>query len=461
MKVNRLVGILFLGILIVVFIFSVFKNIQYPLLWGDESETAVFAQRIISYGYPKVNDGKNVLNMTMIPEREVGVKESIDAWIHLPWLQYYFASIGVYLAEKVSDIYLKTAFVRIPFAMAGVVGVLITPIASVFLLKKKNRLSFYVLFIGLIITNVSLALHLREVRSYSLNMLILSLLCGVFVSYYAKKLSFWWYFVLTELFLVLCFNNYPPAYIIFLASCGAFMFIRNIFYKKLLDRREIFITLLVSVVLIIPFVIFYEFIYISYKNSQYFTLTYSVEKEKIFRILNFFAKYDYLYLLILVKSIYVYIFQKCVDIKKDLVALRNMEISLFYTLFILLYIIITLFQPYIFDRYFVVLCPFIVTLILFDFYNGWSLLSRAKESGKSVVENTYFGYALSVVLILSLVPKVDSVNAHIYEISHQYKGVLDFTIPYIKNNYRNPQNLVIETNLEQTSYIYIYILLRE
>jgi hypothetical protein len=37
------------------------KNISYPLLCSDESETIMTAQQITLYGYPKVHDGKNTV----------------------------------------------------------------------------------------------------------------------------------------------------------------------------------------------------------------------------------------------------------------------------------------------------------------------------------------------------------------------------------------------------------------
>ena len=43
---------------------------------------------------------------------------------------------------------------------------------------------------------------------------------------------------------------------------------------------------------------------------------------------------------------------------------------------------------------------------------------------------------------------------HIYEITHQYKGPLDYVIPYIKDNYKNTDTLVIATNYEEFSYMY-------
>src|SRR5690242_19677057 len=44
--------------LLILFLFSVFGHISYPLFWADESMTAMGTERVLQYGYPKVHDGK-------------------------------------------------------------------------------------------------------------------------------------------------------------------------------------------------------------------------------------------------------------------------------------------------------------------------------------------------------------------------------------------------------------------
>jgi len=39
---------------LLIFTISLFKHISYPLMWADESMTAVGAQRVFEFGYPKV-----------------------------------------------------------------------------------------------------------------------------------------------------------------------------------------------------------------------------------------------------------------------------------------------------------------------------------------------------------------------------------------------------------------------
>jgi hypothetical protein len=56
----------------------------------------------------------------------------------------------------------------------------------------------------------------------------------------------------------------------------------------------------------------------------------------------------------------------------------------------------------------------------------------------------FFGSSIKIALI----------KAHAYELRHQYKGPIDFVIPYLENTYDHPERLVIATNYEELSYMY-------
>ena len=43
---------------------------------------------------------------------------------------------------------------------------------------------------------------------------------------------------------------------------------------------------------------------------------------------------------------------------------------------------------------------------------------------------------------------------HFYEMTHQYKGDLDYIIPYLKEKYPYTDSLTIATNYEEFSYMY-------
>jgi hypothetical protein len=49
---------------------------------------------------------------------------------------------------------------------------------------------------------------------------------------------------------------------------------------------------------------------------------------------------------------------------------------------------------------------------------------------------------------------IEYIEGHVYELFHQYKGPLDYLIPFIKEKYGETDKLVIATNYEETSFMY-------
>jgi len=161
------IGLLLLAVAL--FATLLFKNISYPLMWQDEGETAMFATRVLEYGYPRVHGPRNVL-YEFGTNIALGVKEQFDAYIGTTWGHFYFAVPGVLWARSTGDFYAKTARLRIPFAAAGAFGVAIWALAltPVFGGDRRRALVFVASFFALTAGSISLLLHLREVRYYSL-----------------------------------------------------------------------------------------------------------------------------------------------------------------------------------------------------------------------------------------------------------------------------------------------------
>jgi len=452
MKRPNLILQLSLVVIVSILLFSVFKNIQYGLLWGDEAETAVFAQRVLVYGYPKVHDGKNPMNMTMVPDRSVGVKESIDAWIHLPWMQYYYATIGEYLAQKTDDLYLKTLFHRIPFAAIGVLGIFVYGISLSKIFKKKSdKQVFLVAYLLLIVTSVSLALHLKEVRSYSLTIFLNSLLTFVFIDYYfLNKLKYIPYLFLTTLLLILHFNNYPPAFVIWLLAVPTYVFIEHILLKQKLNRKVLY-PFLLGTLLTIPFLNFYETIQISLANSKHFQSDLGDFLEKLVRSIKYFTFFGFLPVGVIAKLLLTVMYVE--KLRKKMVSSENKKIfslGIFLTIFFVCHILIIANLPYLFDRYLVTLIPVLFAMISIDIILFIKLSTRLKNNNNTLI----YSFVFIILFIINSATKIDEIRGHIYELFHPYFGPTDAVIFYIKENIPNPQNLVIETNIDENSYVY-------
>ena len=209
-------------LLIVLLALSIFKNISYPLLWNDEAETAMFAKRILTFGYPKVHDGKNVLNLLELPDKSLAIDKGSDAYVVTVWGHFYFAVIGELLSRLTDDIYLKTDLLRIPFGIAGFVGLLIIALAALpFFHDRKRGLYFLAAFFFLEFLSIPIILHMREVRYYSLALLLLSIIFYLYSRYAVfKTLRLSFYIPLLTISMLLLYNSFPPPFFACVAAIG-------------------------------------------------------------------------------------------------------------------------------------------------------------------------------------------------------------------------------------------------
>ena len=80
-------------------------------LWMDEAETAVLGKNILTYGYPRMYDGRNLMSYYPPLHNEDFVE------VVLPWLQYYVSAASFGLLG------IDTFTARLPFALLGILPV--------------------------------------------------------------------------------------------------------------------------------------------------------------------------------------------------------------------------------------------------------------------------------------------------------------------------------------------------
>src|SRR5262245_55686484 len=170
---RRSADVALLALAVAAFLAMLLGNLGHPLFWSDEADTAMFGTRVREYGYPKVHAPGNVVYQ-FGPDIALGVKERFDAYIGTTWGHFYFAVPGLCWAEAVADPFEKTARVRLPFALAGALGVGLWLAAVLPALgpERTRRLRFAALYFALAAASVSLLLHLREARYYALLVLL-------------------------------------------------------------------------------------------------------------------------------------------------------------------------------------------------------------------------------------------------------------------------------------------------
>jgi hypothetical protein len=462
---TRLLGPISIIVLLAILIFTVFKNIQYPIMWGDEADTAMFAERILTYGYPKVHDAHNSLNYAMI-SGNVGVNEKYDAGTVSMWGQYYFTAIGAALARRVDDFYLKTAMLRIPHAVLGLLGILILPFSITPLIKDRNKkLLFWIIYLVFIILSISLLLHIKQVRSYALSVFFSSLFLIIFTRFYFfKSLGRLAYYILGTITLFLLVNSFPPGFLSLIVSVGLYVLLSN--FRKTKKSSEIgaikqaFKDLLPGVIvsfLMLPILKFFGTSQVSSRAYADIGFGLRLYLSYIERVVRFLFYYHFFSILIFMVAILLFIRTKSTSVSffKLVEGFVSKEKVFSFMLFILVaYIPVVAFTPYMFDRYFIFLQPLTSLLIAYSFVIFLSKLSIVKDKDKRTNFILLVIYGLFLLFSINMIFKFDIIRSRLYELTHKFYGPMDYIVKYLADSYDNTRELTIDTNIEQPVLIY-------
>ena len=441
------------------FIFSLFKNIQYPLLWNDETETAMYAKRILQYGYPKIHDGKNIVWLSELPDKKIGIDKRSDSCSALVWGQYYFAAIGASFAEMTDDIYFKTALLRIPFTLVGFIGLFIMASSVISLFGKDvlRRLTFLIIFLFFSLSSISLTLHLREARHPALVVFLSACILYVYLNYRRyNKIKNVPYFVGLTLLLFLLYHVFHVVCFIFFAIIGLCECIALLKERDVKNFLVNMAPIFTAFILVIPFFFFCQSFAFgrAYSSQSYMTPW----GKRALSIIHFFPKYEFLYPVLIAKAAFlcVWAYFSARRLSPGLGVRQKMQTSSFLSFFFIVYILITAFFPssVIFERYYIILIPIMPMILSLDIFGTFELLSQIHHA---YLRNLFKGVLVIMLLLASLVngpDKIGQMREHLYELLHQYKGPLDFVIPFIKSHYKSTENLVIATNYEELAYMY-------
>ena len=444
---------------VIAFVFSLFKNIQYPLLWNDESETAMYAKRILQYGYPKIHDGKNVVWLNELNDKVIGVDKKRDICTALVWGQYYFASIGEFFAEKASDIYIKTALLRIPFAVAGLTGLFIMALSIINLFGKDaiRKLAFLVTFFSFALTSTALTLHLREVRHPALVVFLSASILYIYFRYrFYDSIRFVLYFIGLTFLLFSLYHVFHVICFIFFIVIGAYEFSALLREKNAKLFLRNIAPIIAAFVLTMPFFILSQVLDV----GRAFRVEFQMPPwdTQFVSILRFFQKYELLYVILTVKIAFFcslrYLSKLRLDI--DSATIQKMRVSNFLSFFFIAYASVMAFFPsfIIYQRYYIVLIPVIAMILCLDIFSTFELLSKIPYKPMQNRIKWLCAIIFLSVLSLNVYDRIDHMQGHVYELFHQYKGPLDFAVPFIKSHYDNTENLIIATNYEELVYMY-------
>lgn len=409
------------------FLLMHFKNIQYPLFWNDEGETAMHTLRVLEYGYPKVDDGKNVIYPIRYKDKAIARHPDSDAYLGIGWGMFYFAAPSIWLAQYVENIYVKTAISRIWFSLIGLtaLGILF------FTFVSENRRIYLFFIFALLTAEISFSLHIKEVRYISPALFLASLQFLLWKKWDENRVNTMLYVFLSGVNFWCMYNMFGPNYFSFLVAFGCFLIVWHQFSIPKLFIGGILPGML-SVVLLIPVLLYFNTFEFSKAMRESYHQDLNRILEQLETVFTYFFQYGWGYLL-LFSTVYALI--------------RKKKFTLALSIFAWIYIFSLCIIPNtVYTRY------FILIIALAAFINVHVIMDILNQFKPSMIIGV-----LAVILVnlgFPAIPFWSGLHDRIYEITHQYKGPLDYTIPWIMSTYDEPKNLVIATNYEECSYMY-------
>jgi hypothetical protein len=204
---------------------------------------------------------------------------------------------------------------------------------------------------------------------------------------------------------------------------------------------------------IIPFIIFFKIFTISSEIGNKYKYDFDFYLNNIYNLWNYFSSRELIYAAIIIKIILLINFKKIFK--------RNLShVSYFSLLLTVIFIVysfsISKISNYLFVRYFIPLQPLLSIILISDCYLLIILIKNYAIKYSKVYLRIFYSF-LIISGIINFRNNFDDFSGLIYQSTHQYKGCLDYVIPYIKDNYLNTDSLIIATNYEECSYMFFLI----
>jgi len=439
-------------LLIALLLFSMFRHLSYPLLWNDESFSAMFGQRVVEYGYPKVRGERNVV-YGLRQDPSIGVDSEHGAYLGSPWGQYYVAALGVALAAPFDDPYEKTARLRLPFALAGVggVGVLIAAILPAFA-RGGRRYEAAIAFLLLVLCSTSLLLHLREVRYYALALLLSAGVVWLFAQRHIYRALGWGaYSCGLALALVLLCNTFYPLFGVFglvLALDAGLRALRSEGEWAHRGRRllEDLLPLGIALAGALPTILYLNLFAVT---GAFLEMHEGTAQNRYGPVLStvflHLWRYEFLGAALLSRASVVWLSWGGTT-GEGMRRRRALASSLFG--FCIVYVLVVARTPFFYERYYLVVGPMLTAVVVLD------LLSLLALGRRGVCGARWLSAALAATLFVSVSIRLPELEGRVREWATPYRGPLDVLIPYLRDRFDQPEKLVIATDYEGPAFMY-------
>ncbi|MCL2050354.1 MAG: glycosyltransferase family 39 protein [Lachnospiraceae bacterium] len=193
-----------------------FGNLGNRSMWLDEGITAQIGKNTLSYGYPRLWDGKNLSttnNGLDIGEHFMFTKEN--------WLPFYAAAIGELMGGG-------NMLLRLPFVMCGIISAIVFYLIAKLLTDNNTALISFALYAF----SVPLLLYYRQVRYYAIVLLLVNLSYYFYLkakNYSGLEKRYW---ILLTVSLILLFHAQYMAFLCTVLSLASYIILINRDYKN-------------------------------------------------------------------------------------------------------------------------------------------------------------------------------------------------------------------------------------
>jgi hypothetical protein len=420
-------------------------GLAHPLFWSDEADTAMFARRIIEFGFPKVHDGRNVVYQ-FGSNIALGVDERSDAYIGTTWGQFYFAAPGVRWADGVADPWAKTARVRLPFALAGALGLWLFAAAVRPGLPRERRACFGALFFACACLSISLVLHLREARYYALVVLLVGALVFVQLRFTVfRTLGERGYTAAVTALLWLLFNTFYAAFFSVLAVLAVE---RGRFGPRAL------LPLLPALLLVAPLFVYFETFSIAAVFSREFSMGPRELLANLAIVGGHLWRNEFLAAALACRAALLVFDARERRRGREPGDRPARAAAGFLWLFAAGYALIGSANPLPLERYFVVLSPVLTLAFLLDAFVLVGAVSRSAAPARRRVAVRAATAALIALAAVTRYPAAAELADHVRSLATPVRGPVDFVVEWVRDHYPEPERLVIATNYEEQALMF-------
>ena len=308
--------------------------------------------------------------------------------------------------------------------------------------------------------------HLRELRYYNFVLLINAALVAIYTKdKFTNEKPGRLYYILVPVLLLLQLLNFLPGFFAF--GFAVFLFeaitIGNAWRKggksaafkaSVLDSIRFMIPILISFLYLIPYNIYFQAFHINSEMNAYnlgvgFQTGYL---DNLKRVLNYYQDFEWVFAFILFKVMVIALRGKIVK------AIPGLEKMLSYSDFLFIFWAVFLLMVsnapnFVFVRYHFGVIPFLWITLFLDL---GVLLRFAYASGEN--QKAIFVTGIFIVLASNMtyvwVGQEKYFSGKMNEIKYQYKGPLDFVIPWIVKNIPDYQSRNVATNYEEACLMY-------